>query len=40
MKTLRDYISEGVEDEFLPEDLEYWRKEDQKRVGLAEKLKS
>jgi hypothetical protein len=35
IKTLSDYISEGLKDELLPEELEYWREQNQKR--LAEK---
>ena len=35
IKTLSDYISEGLEDELLPEELNHWREENQKR--LAEK---
>jgi hypothetical protein len=31
-KTLADYIAEGVEDEFLIEELQYWREENQRRL--------
>ena len=34
IKTLSDYISEGLEDELLPEELKYWR--EQNRMRLAE----
>jgi PHD/YefM family antitoxin component YafN of YafNO toxin-antitoxin module len=32
IKTLSDYISEGLEDELLPEELQYWREENQRRL--------
>lgn len=32
IKTLSDYISEGLEDELLPEELKYWRERYQKRL--------
>jgi len=35
LKTLSDYITEGLEDELLPEELEYWREEYQKRLAPA-----
>jgi len=34
IKTLSDYISEGLEDELLPEELKYWR--EQSRMRMAE----
>lgn len=36
IKTLSDYISEGLEDELLPEELEYWREQNQKRLAEGE----
>jgi len=35
LKTLSDYITEGLEDELLPEELEYWREEYRKRLPPA-----
>ena len=32
LKTLADYISEGVEDELLPAELQYWREENERRL--------
>jgi hypothetical protein len=32
LKTLADYISEGVEDELLPAELQYWREENARRL--------
>jgi len=32
LETLADYISEGVEDELLPEELQYWREENERRL--------
>jgi len=32
IKTLNDYIEEGVEDELLEEELQYWREENARRV--------
>jgi hypothetical protein len=36
IKTLSDYISEGLEDELLPEELKYWREQNQKRLAEGE----
>jgi hypothetical protein len=36
IKTLSDYISEGLDDELLPEELEYWREQKQKRLAEGE----
>jgi hypothetical protein len=35
IRTLSDYISEGLEDELLPEELEYWREQNQKRLAMS-----
>jgi hypothetical protein len=35
LKTLADYISEGVQDELLPEELKYWREENERRSNKA-----
>jgi hypothetical protein len=32
IKTLSDYIAEGVEDELLWQELKYWREENQRRL--------
>lgn len=36
IKRLGDYISEGVEDEFLWQELQYWRREHMRRMEKAE----
>jgi len=36
IKTLSDYIDEGLEDEFLWQELQYWRNENQKRMTEVE----
>jgi len=36
IKTLSDYISEGLEDELLPEELKYWREQNQMRLAEGE----
>jgi hypothetical protein len=36
IKTLKDYIEEGVEDELLEEELQYWREENSKRLNEGE----
>jgi len=37
IKTLSDYIEEGLEDEFIWQELKYWRKENDRRKGKAGK---
>jgi hypothetical protein len=34
LKTLADYSEEGVEDELLPEELQYWRGENMRRLAM------
>lgn len=36
IKTLADYIDEGLEDEFLWQELQYWRNENQRRLTEVE----
>jgi hypothetical protein len=36
IKSLSDYISEGLEDELLPVELKYWREENQRRLNRDE----
>jgi hypothetical protein len=35
IKTLSDYISEGSDDELLPEELKYWREQNQTRLAMS-----
>lgn len=40
LKTLADYIAEGAEDELLPEELQYWREENMRRLTMEKESAS